>query len=121
MAAPAAPPAEPGAVAASLPDEEDDDFFKDIYGRGYAGPTDGRNGGRSAPAAATQRPPVSVDETEEEAAQVRDPNELPTDFTTREAKLWDAKAKASERNWKRRREEELVCKVCGESGHFAQV
>nr|GMC64452.1 nucleic acid binding protein [Ipomoea batatas] len=44
-----------------------------------------------------------------------------TDFTSREAKVWEAKSKATERNWKKRKEEELICKICGESGHFTQV
>ncbi|KAL6954301.1 hypothetical protein U1Q18_040837 [Sarracenia purpurea var. burkii] len=50
----------------------------------------------------------------------RDPNAIPTGFTSREAKVWEAKSKAIERNWKKRKEEEMICKICGESGHFTQ-
>ena len=53
--------------------------------------------------------------------EARDPNAAPTDFTSREAKVWEAKSKATERIWKKRKEEELICKICGESGHFTQV
>jgi hypothetical protein len=60
-----------------------------------------------------------VDSDEEE--ETPDPNAVPTDFTSREAKFWEAKSKATERNWKKRKEEEMICKICGESGHFTQV
>ncbi len=42
----------------------------------------------------------------EDEDEPRDPNAVPTDFTSREAKVWEAKAKAVERNWKRRKAEE---------------
>ncbi|KAK8630841.1 hypothetical protein V6N13_079612 [Hibiscus sabdariffa] len=63
-----------------------------------------------------KRPHAGSNEEEEQ----RDPNAVPTDFTSREAKVWEAKSKATERNWKKRKEEELICKICGESGHFTQ-
>ncbi|KAJ7548640.1 hypothetical protein O6H91_07G020800 [Diphasiastrum complanatum] len=50
----------------------------------------------------------------------------PTVFTSRKAKVWEAKAKGKGkgkgigRNWKRRRGEELRCNICGQSGHFTQ-
>lgn len=100
-------------------DEDDDDFFKEVYGREYSGPLTGRDSTRGVSDSQEVAPSVKARESSEER-EVRDPNELPTDFTTREAKLWDAKAKAMERNWKRRREEELICRICGEVGHFAQ-
>ncbi|KAL2954135.1 hypothetical protein AAZX31_19G204600 [Glycine max] len=56
----------------------------------------------------------------DEEEEARDPNAVPTDFTSREAKVWEAKSKATERNWKKRKEEEMICKLCGESGHFTQ-
>ncbi|CAN7129536.1 unnamed protein product [Brassica rapa subsp. narinosa] len=57
---------------------------------------------------------------EEEQQELPDPNSVPTDFISREAKVWEAKSKATERNWKKRKEEEMICKICGESGHFTQ-
>ncbi|XP_013617882.1 PREDICTED: uncharacterized protein LOC106324465 [Brassica oleracea var. oleracea] len=57
---------------------------------------------------------------EEEQQELPDPNSVPTDFISREAKVWEAKSKATERNWKKRKEEEMNCKICGESGHFTQ-
>ncbi|CAN6858572.1 unnamed protein product [Brassica oleracea] len=52
--------------------------------------------------------------------ELPDPNSVPTDFISREAKVWEAKSKATERNWKKRKKEEMICKICGESGHFTQ-
>jgi len=57
---------------------------------------------------------------EEEQQELPDPNSVPTDFISREAKVWEAKSKATERNWKKRKEEEMICKICRESGHFTQ-
>ncbi|XP_033132137.1 uncharacterized protein LOC108869165 isoform X1 [Brassica rapa] len=57
---------------------------------------------------------------EEEQQELPDPNSVPTDFISREAKVWEAKSKATERNRKKRKEEEMICKICGESGHFTQ-
>jgi hypothetical protein len=57
----------------------------------------------------------------EDEDEPRDPNAVPTDFISREAKVWEAKAKAVERNWKRRKAEELTWHLCGEVGHFSQV
>ena len=39
----------------------------------------------------------------DDEADPRDPNAVPTDFTSREAKFWEAKAKATERNWKKKK------------------
>ncbi|KMT17802.1 hypothetical protein BVRB_2g035460 isoform A [Beta vulgaris subsp. vulgaris] len=97
------------------PDLDDDDDFSDIY-KAYTGPL-----GSSAvnvqekQSVNKKRSQPSSDEEEE-----RDPNAVPTDFTSREAKVWEAKSKATERNWKKRKEEEMICKICGESGHFTQ-
>ncbi|XP_031098214.1 uncharacterized protein LOC116002250 isoform X1 [Ipomoea triloba] len=96
-------------------DSDIDDDFSEIY-KEYTGPH-----GSAAPKAQerttiNKRPHTGSDEEEE----ARDPNAVPTDFTSREAKVWEAKSKATERNWKKRKEEELICKICGESGHFTQ-
>ncbi|KAH9620656.1 hypothetical protein KSS87_003182 [Heliosperma pusillum] len=108
---------------ANRPDLDDDDDFSDIY-KAYTGPlgTSATNM-QEKPLSNiiinnndhNKRSPVSSDEEEE-----RDPNAVPTDFTSREAKVWEAKSKATERNWKKRKEEEMICKICGESGHFTQ-
>lgn len=100
-------------------DEVDgDDDFSEIY-KAYTGPL----GSKAAE-------PVTQDKTttnkrshagSDEEEEGRDPNAVPTDFTSREAKVWEAKSKATERNWKKRKEEEMICKLCGESGHFTQV
>ncbi|KAL0395232.1 UNVERIFIED_CONTAM: hypothetical protein Slati_4489400 [Sesamum latifolium] len=93
----------------------DDDDFSEIY-KAYTGPL-GSNATNEQERAATNKRPRAASDEEEEA---RDPNAVPTDFTSREAKVWEAKSKATERNWKKRKEEEMICKICGESGHFTQ-
>ncbi|XP_031504747.1 uncharacterized protein LOC116267260 [Nymphaea colorata] len=94
----------------------DDELFQEVYGKEYTGPTGTRSAAQVASAPVTKRPQHSDSEEEGEP----DPNAVPTDFTSREAKAWEAKAKATERNWKKRKEEEMICKICGESGHFTQ-
>ncbi|CAN1353065.1 hypothetical protein LINPERPRIM_LOCUS43022 [Linum perenne] len=95
----------------------DDDDFKDIY-KEYTGPVASTaNVVKDVPKPNNQ--PQAGSEEEEGPPSV-DPNAVPTDFTSREAKVWEAKSKATERNWKKRKEEELICKICGESGHFTQ-
>ena len=94
-------------------DDDDPDFFKNVYGQSYSRPTSS-----AAPRAPERKRESPEGSTSPEKV---DPNELPRDFSARGAKLWEDQAKASERNWKRRREEELMCKLCGENGHFAQV
>lgn len=100
---------------ARRPDPDDDDF-DDIY-KEYTGPPVSTATNVPEKAKANKRSIASSDEEEEP----RDPNAVPTDFTSREAKVWEAKSKATERNWKKRKEEEMICKICGESGHFTQV
>ncbi|KAK9281437.1 hypothetical protein L1049_004339 [Liquidambar formosana] len=100
---------------AKRPDPDDDDF-DDIY-KEYTGPPVLTTATNIQDRAKTnKRSQASSDEDEEP----RDPNAVPTDFTSREAKVWEAKSKATERNWKKRKEEEMICKICGESGHFTQ-
>lgn len=94
-----------------------DDDFSELY-KAYTGPL-GSNAPNSQEKSSNKRSHAGSDEEEEEEA--RDPNAVPTDFTSREAKVWEAKSKATERNWKKRKEEEMICKICGESGHFTQV
>lgn len=91
-----------------------DDDFSDIY-KAYTGPV--VSNAPIEPEKTNKRSHAGSDEEE----QARDPNAVPTDFTSREAKVWEAKSKATERNWKKRKEEEMICKICGESGHFTQV
>ncbi|KAL9239149.1 hypothetical protein vseg_013498 [Gypsophila vaccaria] len=97
--------------------DDDDDEFSNIY-KAYTGPvgTTSATTAQEKPQSNSKRPRTSEDDEEEE----RDPNAVPTDFTSREAKVWEAKSKATERNWKKRTEEEMICKICGESGHFTQ-
>ncbi|KAG6538235.1 hypothetical protein ZIOFF_003347 [Zingiber officinale] len=95
----------------------DDELFNEIYGKAYTGPA------QSKADIATQKEAnkrVLSGSHSDEEDKPRDPNAVPTDFTSREAKVWEAKAKATERNWKKRKEEEMICKICGESGHFTQ-
>ncbi|CAI0469826.1 unnamed protein product [Linum tenue] len=93
----------------------DDDDFRDIY-KEYTGPL-GSTANNAQDQGQGNNQSQAVSEEEEGSP---DPNAVPTDFTSREAKVWEAKSKATERNWKKRKEEELICKICGESGHFTQ-
>ncbi|CAL0302376.1 unnamed protein product [Lupinus luteus] len=97
------------------PDIDDDDFL-DLY-KEYTGPLGSAPTNTQEKGKSNKRSNAGSDEEEEES---RDPNAVPTDFTSREAKVWEAKSKATERNWKKRKEEEMICKLCGESGHFTQ-
>lgn len=100
---------------ATRPDLDDDDDFSEIY-KAYTGPLgSSATNAQEKTKTTNKRSQASSDEEEE-----RDPNAVPTDFTSREAKVWEAKSKATERNWKKRKEEEMICKICGESGHFTQ-
>lgn len=105
-------------------DDRDDEWFKEVYGREYTGPPratrDNHRDSSKVKKRSTGNTSTSAGESDDED-EPRDPNAVPTDFTSREAKVWEAKAKAVERNWKRRKEEELTCRICGEVGHFAQV
>lgn len=101
----------------SRQDSDIDDDFSDLY-KEYTGPVRSNTTKAQDKIVTEKRPHVGSDEEEEDA---RDPNAVPTDFTSREAKVWEAKSKATERNWKKRKEEEMICKICGESGHFTQV
>jgi len=112
-----------------LDDDRDEEWFKQVYGTEYTGPPRASSAPAPAPAAVaggpaakggSKRLPTAVSDSEEDEGPPHDPNAVPTDFTSREAKVWEAKAKAVERNWKRRKEEELTCRLCGEAGHFAQ-
>ncbi|GFP81764.1 hypothetical protein PHJA_000319700 [Phtheirospermum japonicum] len=99
----------------SREDLDIDDDFSEIY-KAYSGPL-GSNPAKAQNITTTNKRSQAGSDEEEEA---RDPNAVPTDFTSREAKVWEAKSKATERNWKKRKEEEMICKICGESGHFTQ-
>ncbi|XP_024044557.1 uncharacterized protein LOC18050129 isoform X6 [Citrus clementina] len=101
---------------AKRPDPDDDDDFSELY-KEYTGPPGSMVATSQEKAKANKRSLAGSDEEEEP----RDPNAVPTDFTSREAKVWEAKSKATERNWKKRKEEEMICKICGESGHFTQI
>ena len=98
------------------PDPDIDDDFSELY-KEYTGPP-GFNAKNTQDTAKPNKRSLAGSDEEGEA---RDPNAVLTDFTSREAKVWEAKSKATERNWKKRKEEELICKICGESGHFTQV
>ncbi|XP_022770787.1 uncharacterized protein LOC111314053 isoform X2 [Durio zibethinus] len=97
------------------PDPDIDDDFSEIY-KEYTGPPGSTVSRAQDRVKENKRSHAGSDEEEEQ----RDPNAVPTDFTSREAKVWEAKSKATERNWKKRKEEEMICKICGESGHFTQ-
>ncbi|KAK3194315.1 hypothetical protein Dsin_025625 [Dipteronia sinensis] len=100
---------------AKRPDPDDDDDFSELY-KEYTGPL-----GSTVPRSQDMVKPIKrSDAGSDEEEEPRDPNAVPTDFTSREAKVWEAKSKATERNWKKRKEEEMICRICGESGHFTQ-
>ncbi|KAG8045565.1 hypothetical protein GUJ93_ZPchr0008g12937 [Zizania palustris] len=98
--------------------EIDDELFNEVYGKAYSGPVAAATN-NVTPKVNDDKRPLTHDKSDEDD-EPRDPNAVPTDFTSREAKVWEAKAKATERNWKKRKEEEMICKICGESGHFTQ-
>ncbi|XP_022998433.1 uncharacterized protein LOC111493068 [Cucurbita maxima] len=100
---------------ANSPDVDADDEFSELY-KEYTGPPRSTAAVVQDKTNTNKRSHAGFDEEDEP----RDPNAVPTDFTSREAKVWEAKSKATERNWKKRKEEEMVCKICGESGHFTQ-
>ncbi|XP_077218057.1 uncharacterized protein LOC143852530 [Tasmannia lanceolata] len=102
--------------------EIDDELFDEVYGKAYTGPLMSAANNAQEKTNSNKRPLASANANGEsdEEDEPSDPNAVPTDFTSREAKVWVAKAKATERNWKKRKEEEMICKICGESGHFTQ-
>lgn len=101
------------------PDIDDDDFL-DLY-KEYTGPPGSGSVVNNNNPQERLNPKKRSNAGSDEEDEIRDPNAVPTDFTSREAKVWEAKSKANERNWKKRKEEEMICKLCGESGHFTQV
>ncbi|KZV37259.1 hypothetical protein F511_14663 [Dorcoceras hygrometricum] len=102
----------------SREDVDVDDDFSELY-KAYTGPLGSNaNNAPNAPDNTATNKRSRAGSDEEEGS--RDPNAVPTDFTSREAKVWEAKSKATEKNWKKRKEEEMICKICGESGHFTQ-
>ncbi|KAG6550474.1 hypothetical protein Mapa_007948 [Marchantia paleacea] len=112
-------------MADSQDDDRDEEWFKEVYGREYTGPPRPSRDNPRDDSKVKKRPGANASgdhagDGSDEEDEPRDPNAVPTDFTSREAKVWEAKAKAVERNWKRRKEEELTCRICGEVGHFAQ-
>ena len=92
--------------------------MKEVYGKEYTGPpkpSDIKDRDNNT----MKKRSASDDDSEDE--KNRDPNAIPTGFTSREAKVWESKAKSIERNWKQKKEEELTFCICGEKGHFTQV
>lgn len=98
--------------------EIDDELFDEVYGKAYSGPVASATNS-VMPTVNDEKMSLTNDKSDDED-EAPDPNAVPTDFTSREAKVWEAKAKATERNWKKRKEEEMICKICGDSGHFTQ-
>jgi hypothetical protein len=97
-------------MADQLDDDGDEEWFKEVYGTEYTGPPKAPQDTRweVAPAIKTnnnKRLSANASDSEDED-EPRDPNAVPTDFTSREAKVWEAKAKAVERNWKHRKAQE---------------
>ncbi|XP_068660339.1 uncharacterized protein [Aristolochia californica] len=109
-------------MAAKPPPEIDDELFDEVYGKEYTGPPGSTAKNVQETVHSNKRPNEGGDGSagSDEEDELHDPNAVPTDFTSREAKAWVARAKATERNWKKRKEEEMICKLCGESGHFTQ-
>ncbi|KAG9457794.1 hypothetical protein H6P81_002302 [Aristolochia fimbriata] len=109
-------------MAAKPPPEIDDELFDEVYGKEYTGPPGSTTKNVPEITQSNKRPNEGGDGSagSDDEDELHDPNAVPTDFTSREAKAWVARAKATERNWKKRKEEEMICKLCGESGHFTQ-
>lgn len=101
---------------ANSEDSDIDDDFSDLY-KEYTGPPRSNTTTVLETAKTSKRSHSGSDEEEEPV----DPNAVPTGFISRDAKVWDAKSKATEKNWKKRKEEEMICKLCGESSHYTQV
>lgn len=103
--------------------EIDDELFNDIYGKAYTGPVRStvNSTAPSGNSNAIKKPLTAPGPGSDEEDCLREPNSIPTDFTSRDARAWEAKAKATERNWKQRLQEEMICKLCGDPGHFTQV
>lgn len=101
-------------------DERDEEWFKEVYGKEYTGPVRPGSDARDNPSTKKRSMTEANSNEPDEDDALPDPNAVPTDFTSREAKVWEAKAKAIERNWKKKKEEELICRICGEYGHFSQ-
>ncbi|XP_076933347.1 uncharacterized protein LOC143599235 [Bidens hawaiensis] len=99
----------------SREDSDIDDDFSDLY-KEYTGPL--KSNTTSVPETTKTSKRSHADSDEEQ--ETLDPNAVPTDFTSRDAKVWEAKSKATERNWKKRKEEEMICKLCGDSSHYTQ-
>ncbi|XXG45428.1 hypothetical protein AAC387_Pa02g0512 [Persea americana] len=100
--------------------EIDDELFDEVYGKEYTGPPGLTANNERSNSNKRPNPNANANAESDEEDEPHDPNAVPTDFTSREAKAWVARAKATERNWKKRKEEEMICKICGESGHFTQ-
>lgn len=101
--------------------EIDDELFDEVYGKEYTGPPGLTANNERSNSIKRPNANANANADSDEEDEPHDPNAVPTDFTSREAKAWVARAKATERNWKKRKEEEMICKICGESGHFTQV
>ncbi|CAI5530700.1 unnamed protein product [Closterium sp. Naga37s-1] len=91
----------------------DDEFFKSVYSNDYTPPA-------QAHAAVTTEKRKGGDDAEVGRQRDDAGTGVPTDFGGKYSKTWEAKAKAAERNWKKRREDDLTCKICGEAGHPTQ-
>ena len=100
-------------------DEKDEEWMKEVYGKEYTGPPKPEYNIKDRDNNTMKKRFASDDGFEDEKNP--DPNAIPIGFTSREAKVWESKAKSIERNWKRKKEEELTCRICGEKGHFTQV
>ncbi|XP_071738353.1 uncharacterized protein [Rutidosis leptorrhynchoides] len=96
-------------------DSDIDDDFSELY-KEYTGPPRSNTTTVPETGKTSKRSHAGSDEEDDSL----DPNAVPTDFTSRDAKFWDAKSKATEKNWKKRKEEEMTCKLCGESSHYTQ-
>nr|XP_043636811.1 uncharacterized protein LOC122607821 isoform X2 [Erigeron canadensis] len=96
-------------------DSDIDDDFSELY-KEYTGPP--RSTTASVPETTIPSKRSHADSDEEE--NPLDPSAVPTGFTSRDAKFWEAKSKATEKNWKKMKEEEMICKLCGESSHYTQ-
>ncbi|XP_071716763.1 uncharacterized protein [Rutidosis leptorrhynchoides] len=98
---------------------DSDDDFSELY-KEYTGPIRSNTTTTTTAVFETAKASKRSRTGSHEEDESLDPNAVPTDFTSRDAKFWDAKSKATEINWKKRKEEEMTCKLCGESTHYTQ-
>lgn len=112
-------------MARSDDEDPDDEFFKRVYGEGYRPQTreEKEEEERARERERERERDLRKRGRERERDRVGDEDEgaVPRDFRSKYSRAWDDRARAVERHYSRRREEDLTCRSCGEKGHPTQV